>query len=193
MIVAIGASTGGPTAVQEVLSQLPKDFPGAIVIVQHVEMRHASGMSDWLGDGLSMPVRIACEGDRPLPGTALFSATNDHLVLRPNGRLAYTKNPIDEPYRPSVDAFFASLALYAKEKIIAVLLTGMGRDGGRGLLALRRLGHTTMAQDQESSIVYGMPKAAAELGAAMEILNPTKIGHRLKELAVRHQNRVEVG
>lgn len=182
ILVAIGASTGGPEAVKAVLSCLPGNFPGAIVIVQHVDVRHASGMADWLNKDIPLPVRIACEGDHPFPGTVLFAATNDHLVMMPEGRLSYTRHPVDYAYRPSVDEFFASIALYCRSEMIAVLLTGMGRDGGRGLLALRRLGHYTIAQDKESSIVYGMPKDAAERGAAMEVLSPPQIGKRLTEL-----------
>ncbi len=179
VLVAIGASTGGPEAIKAVLSCLPKHFPGAVVIIQHVDERHASGMADWLNNDIPLPVRIAREGDRPLSGTVLFAATNDHLVMTPTGNLSYSRNPVEYPYRPSVDEFFASIALYCKDEMIAVLLTGMGRDGGRGLLALRRLGHYTIAQDKISSIIYGMPKDAAERGAAIEVLSPSQIGKRL--------------
>jgi two-component system response regulator WspF len=100
----------------------------------------------------------------------LLAGTNDHLVLTANLTLSYTPEPHDYPYRPSVDVFCKSVARYWPGKAVGVLLTGMGKDGAEGLLALRRAGWYTIAQDQASSVVYGMPKAAAELGAAVEVL-----------------------
>ena len=178
-LVAIGASTGGPAALRALLGQLPAEFPAAVVIVQHLDEEFAGGMAEWLSSVSLLPVRVVKAGERPEAGRVLLAGTNDHLVLQEDGTLAYTAEPINQPYRPSVDEFFASVALNWTGPIVGVLLTGMGQDGARGLLALRRLGHRTLAQDQESSIVYGMPGAAARFGAAMAQMNPAEIGKEL--------------
>lgn len=183
-LVAIGASTGGPAALRDLLEQLPAAFPAAVVIAQHLGEEYAQGMAEWLASASSLPVSVARAGERPKVGQVLLGGTNDHLVLQETGTLAYTAEPVDQPYRPSVDEFFASAALYWKGPIIGVLLTGMGQDGARGLLALRRLGHFTLAQDEASSIVYGMPGAAARFGAAMAQMSPAEIGRELARVVI---------
>ena len=177
--VVIGASTGGPKAIGTILSQLPADFEAAIVIVQHVDAQFAMGMVDWLDQQTPLRVQKAMNGDRPIKGTVLFACTNDHLCLQSNGTLAYTQFPIEYPYRPSVDVFFKSVAQYWTGKGTAILLTGMGRDGAEGLKALRSKGWHTIAQSQESCVVYGMPRAAIELNAAVEVLDPDAIATTL--------------
>ncbi len=169
-LIAIGASTGGPQAVAEALSLIPADCTAAIVIIQHVDKYFTQGFANWLGEKTGIPVEPAREGERPHPGRALLACTNDHLVIAPDTALHYTPEPKDYPFRPSVDVFFNSLAANWPAKGAAVLLTGMGRDGASGLLSLRNKGWHTIAQDKETSLVYGMPKAAAELNAAKEIL-----------------------
>ncbi|WP_027818621.1 chemotaxis response regulator protein-glutamate methylesterase [Paraburkholderia bannensis] len=169
-LVAIGSSAGGPTALATVLGALPAGLNAGIVIVQHVDQSFAVGMADWLDGQTALKVRIAREGERPVPGEALLAATNDHLRMTANGKLAYTREPADTPYRPSVDTFFHSVVENWTGEAIGVLLTGMGRDGAIGLKALRAKGCYTIAQDQATSAVYGMPKAAAALGAARAIL-----------------------
>lgn len=169
-MIAIGSSTGGPKILVEVLKLLPPTLPAALVVIQHIDRQFAGGLVDWLDQLIPLPVRVAAEGERPAAGTVLVAASNDHLVLRPNGTLGYTAEPREQPYRPSVDVFFQSLVSNWRPPGQAVLLTGMGRDGAEGLLALRQAGWHTIAQDEASSVVYGMPRAAAELGAAMEIL-----------------------
>jgi two-component system response regulator WspF len=170
MLLAIGASAGGPAALATLLEGLPKDFPAAIVIVQHVDEQFADGMAEWLGQRSAIPVRVAVNGDRPVAGVALLAGTCDHLVLQSPNWLAYTPDPRDYAYRPSVDAFFHSVRLLWRGDAIGVLLTGMGRDGALGLKALRDAGHHTIAQDEASCVVYGMPKAAAMIGAAVDVL-----------------------
>ncbi len=169
-LIAIGASTGGPKTLAQVLGQIPAGLSTAFVVVQHIDAQFAPGLVSWLNGQIPMPVIPAEPGKAPLPGTVCLSITNDHLVVEANGRFAHVAEPIEEPYRPSVDVFFQSLVRHWQAPGQAVLLTGMGRDGGAGLLALRRAGWHTIAQDEASSVVYGMPKAAAELGAAIEIL-----------------------
>jgi len=178
-LVAIGASAGGPAALTAVLSRLPKNFPAAVVIVQHVDERFAQGMADWLGRDSALPVRVAKEGDRPAAGVVLLAGTNDHLRFISPERIGYTSEPREQAYRPSVDVFFASVGEHWPGEAVGVLLTGMGRDGAKGLKTLRDKGHYTIAQDQATSTVYGMPKAAAILGAAVDILPLQHIAPRL--------------
>lgn len=169
-LVAIGASTGGPKALAETLGNLPSDFSAAIIVIQHVDVQFAPGLADWLGTQCRLPVKLADKGSRPQAGTVLVAGSNDHLVFNPDLALRYTAEPRDYQYRPSVDAFFRSAAEYWPRKDVAALLTGMGRDGAQGLLALRRAGWHTIAQDRTTSVLYGMPKAAVELEAAVEVL-----------------------
>ncbi|HSW12241.1 MAG TPA: chemotaxis response regulator protein-glutamate methylesterase [Solimonas sp.] len=181
-LVAIGASAGGPAALAQLLGALPSTFPAAIVLIQHVDEHFAAGMAEWLNRQSRLPVRIATEGMRPVAGTALLAATGDHLALVGAERLGYTPEPRDYVYRPSVDVFFDSVRRHWRGGVVGVLLTGMGRDGATGLKALRDKGVHTIAQDQASSAVYGMPKAAAALQAATEILPLERIAPRLVEL-----------
>src|ERR1041385_5441015 len=181
-LVVIGASAGGPAALAKILSQLPQDYPAPIVIIQHVDTQFARGLGEWLGHQTKLKVRVASENDRPQPGTVLLAGTEQHLVLSGNGRLTYTPDPIDCPYRPSIDVFLKSVDEHWRGDITAALLTGMGRDGAEGLRLLRDHGHHTIAQDRLSSAVYGMPKAAADMGAAVEILPLEEIGLQLGKL-----------
>lgn len=179
-LVALGASAGGPAALATVLGGLPTDFAAAVAIVQHVDAQFAPGMAQWLAQHCRLPVRIARDGDRPQAGVVHLAGTNDHLLLR-GDRFAYDAEPRDEPYRPSVDQFFLSVCRHWRGAAIGVLLTGMGRDGAAGLQALRAQGHYTIAQDQASSAVFGMPKAAIALGAACAVLPADRIAVRLIE------------
>lgn len=169
-LVAIGASAGGPAALVKVLGGLPADFPAAVVIVQHVDAQFAPGLAAWLGDMSKLPVRVAKDGDSIDEGIVLVAGTNDHLILQPGGRLGYTAEPANYSYRPSVNVFFESVARHWRGEVVGVLLTGMGRDGATGLKTLRDAGHHTIAQDRETCAVFGMPKAAAEIGAAAAVL-----------------------
>ena len=178
-LVAIGASAGGPAALSTVLAGLPWDFPATIVIIQHVDERFIACLADWLSKHSVLPVRIAKEGDRFLPGTVFLAGTGDHLVLKAADRLGYTKEPHDTAYRPSVDVFFRSVSRFWRGKAVGVLLTGMGSDGAQGLNVLRAGGHYTIAQDEASSAVYGMPKAAAAANAAVDILALNHIASKL--------------
>jgi len=183
-LVAIGSSTGGPKALATILSRLPANFGAAIAIVQHVDAQFAVGMINWLNDLTPLTVKKASVGDRPEKGIVVVACTNDHLCLQSNHTLNYIKDPIDYPYRPSIDVFFKSVAQYWTPKGTAVLLTGMGRDGAEGLNLLRSHGWHTIAQNKESCIVYGMPRAAVELNAAVEVLNPDAIATSLIQRVV---------
>ncbi|MDA8482391.1 chemotaxis response regulator protein-glutamate methylesterase [Pseudomonas resinovorans] len=180
-LVAIGASAGGPASLAQLLKQLPADFSASVVLVQHVDEVFAAGMADWLASESRLPVRLAREGEPPQPGSILLAGTNNHLRLLKNGTLAYTAEPISHVYRPSIDVFFDSLVEHWRGEAIGVLLTGMGRDGAEGLKHMRDKGFLTIAQDRASCAVYGMPKAAAAIGAAVEILALERIAPRLVE------------
>lgn len=169
-LVAIGASTGGPVAIASMLADWQPPPRTAIVVVQHIDTAFADHFARWLGDQLAMPVRTIAEGDCLAGGALQVARTDDHLRLGPDGRLHYDPHPRQLVYRPSIDVFFQSVAQYWEAAATGVLLTGMGRDGAAGLLAMRTAGHATLAQDEASSAVYGMPRAAAEIGAAQHIL-----------------------
>jgi two-component system response regulator WspF len=134
-----------------------------------VDQVFAAGMADWLCSASNMPVRLAVEGEQPQVGSVLLAGTNNHLRLLKDGTLSYTVEPSDHIYRPSIDVFFESVAQYWQGEAMGVLLTGMGRDGANGLKLMRGRGFHTIAQDQQSSAVYGMPKAAAAIDAAVDI------------------------
>jgi len=184
-IVAFGASTGGPQALLTVLSGLPRPFSGAILIVQHVDSEFSQGFATWLEEGSGIPVRLARDGHVPEPGTALLASSEDHLVMTSSGSLRYRAEPRDLPHRPSVDVLFTSLAEHQKPPGIAVLLTGMGRDGAEGMRKLRAAGWHTIAQDQASCVVYGMPKAAAQLNAAIKVLALPLIAQEISDQVKR--------
>jgi two-component system, chemotaxis family, response regulator WspF len=186
LLVGIGASAGGPTAVAKVLSCLPAEFSASVIVVQHVDAQFAQGMATWLNDQCPLHVRLAREGDRPVPGTVLLAGRDAHLEFASATRLVYSLHqPSNCACCPSIDLFFKSADRFWAGDVIGVLLTGMGRDGAEGLRALHANGHHTIAQDRASSAVYGMPAAAAELGAATEILGLDKIGPRLRNIVAQ--------
>jgi two-component system chemotaxis response regulator CheB len=170
-VIAIGASTGGTEAIRAVLEQLPQNMP-PIVIVQHIPPVFSRAFADRLDKTCKMQVKEAADGDRVLPGVALIAPGDYHMLLR--GRAgSYSVELKTGPrvcyQRPSVDVLFQSVA-DAGSATVAVLLTGMGSDGAQGMLAIRQRGGRTIAQDEETSVVYGMPKEAARIGAAERVL-----------------------
>lgn len=176
-LIVIGASTGGPAAVAEVMRAFDPTI--AVVIVQHVDVHFAAGLASWLTHESRFPTELATLGSRPRAGAALLAASEDHVVLDRDGAIVFTKEPADYPYRPSVDVFFRSVSAHWPVRGAAALLTGMGKDGAAGLLALKQRGWTTIAQDAATSVVHGMPKAAADLGAASRVLPIQGIGPAL--------------
>jgi len=169
-LLVVGASTGGPKAVSDLLLPLPHDWNVAVIVVQHVDVAFAPGLAKWLGDRTGRPVRIIEHGQQPVAGDVLVAGTNDHLVLTKGRALEYRQEPREVFFRPSVDVFFDSVAEHWPQTGIAALLTGMGRDGAKGLLKLRSRGWHTIAQDEASCVVFSMPKAAIDAGAACEVL-----------------------
>lgn len=179
-LLAIGASTGGPVALAKVLRNWVPAAGTAIVVVQHIDQNFAPTFAKWMGDQLRIPVKVIEEGDALEPGVVQIAQTNDHLRMNARKRLFYDPEPREYAYRPSVDEFFHCMARHWDGDGTGVLLTGMGRDGARGLLALRQAGKLTIAQDQATSAVYGMPRAAAEINAAQQILPIENIGSVLR-------------
>ena len=169
-MVAIGASAGGPGALATLLGRLPEDFRAAIVVVQHVDAQFAIGMAQWLSRHCGLPVSVAKEGDRPVAGRVLIAGTSDHLTMKTPDTLGYTPEPRHFVYRPSIDVFFESLGQLWQGELIGVLLTGMGKDGAAGLKTLRNQGHHTIAQDEATSVVWGMPGSVAEAGLCASVL-----------------------
>lgn len=169
-LVVIGSSTGGPAAVAKIISKFPVGFQASVVVIQHVDESFAPGLAEWLDQQCTLPVRLAREGDRIENGVVLIAGTNNHLAIKEGQILGYKAEPSATPYRPSVDAFFESMLANWSGRSIAALLTGMGKDGAEGLLKLRNNGVFTIAQNAETCAVYGMPKAAVELNAAVKIL-----------------------
>jgi two-component system response regulator WspF len=189
-LVAIGASTGGPLALVTVLRALPLDLVATAVIIQHVDVQFAAGLGEWLEQESGKQVRLVKSGATVGGPDVFLAGTNDHLVLRPDKSLGYVADPVDYPYRPSVDVFFNSVTAHWSGPAVGVLLTGMGRDGAEGLLAMRRAGWATIAQDSETSVVYGMPKAAADIGAAAEVLPIDAIAPAIvRALNSKHRSR----
>lgn len=183
--VAVAASTGGPAALQRVLSELPKDFVAPIAIVQHIALGFTPGLVAWLRSTTSLAVAIAEHGTEPRPGTVYFAPDDQHLGLDSAGRFRLTRDPPNNGFRPSGTPLFESVAQCYGRSALAVILTGMGEDGVSGLGVVRERGGRVIAQDQETSVVFGMPAAAIERGFAHEILPLRSIAPRLVELVGR--------
>ena len=183
-IVAIGASTGGPHALEAVLSKLPADFPVPIVCVQHISKGFLAGLTKWLGSHCRLNTQIAESGTTPERGNVYFAPDGLHLEIDPQGRLLTTTDGPMDGHRPSVNVLFESVARHAGSGAVGVLLTGMGRDGAKGMRTIRNAGGATIAQDEESCIVFGMPKSAVESGAVQDLLPLSKIALKLKEICM---------
>ncbi|HEX4610391.1 MAG TPA: chemotaxis-specific protein-glutamate methyltransferase CheB [Urbifossiella sp.] len=185
--VAVGASTGGPQALATLLRALPADFPLPLLVVMHISPAFGAAFADWLHEQSPVPVRTPGP-DQPLPraGTpgVLLAPPDRHMAVC-GGRLVLTRDREVHSCRPSVDVLFESVARELGPRAAGVLLTGMGRDGARGLLAIRAAGGATLAQDEATSVVYGMPREAVQLGAAGRVLPLGEIGPALVALAGR--------
>jgi two-component system, chemotaxis family, protein-glutamate methylesterase/glutaminase len=178
--VAIGASTGGPAAVRELLVNVPADAPVGFVIVQHIAAGFELGFSDWLNTQLPFDCRLAKDGETLRRGTVRLAPGGSHLRLDPGGVLRLdTVSPARRGHRPSADDLFFSCAENCPREVAGVLLTGMGADGVEGLLALRKAGGLTMVQDEASSVVFGMPRVALEKGASDVALPPKALARTL--------------
>lgn len=175
-VVAIGASTGGPQALAQLLADLPAGFGAGIVVVQHMSPGFLENLTRWLNAITPLDVRVGVPGDVIEPGVVLVTPDEVHAVVDDRGRFQVDRGASIGGHRPSATRLFESVARSCGPSAIGLQLTGMGRDGAEGLLTLRRAGGVTVAQDRESSAIYGMPGAAVELGAACRVLPLRGIG-----------------
>jgi two-component system chemotaxis response regulator CheB len=180
-VVAIGASLGGPRALATVLRALPQDFAAPIAVVQHIADGFTEGLAGWLAQESGLEVREARDGEPLQPGRVLLAPTGRHLVLE-DGLARLSAAPPVDTFRPSVTPLFLSAARAYGARACGVILTGMGRDGAEGLKALKDMGAPTLAQDEATSAVFGMPKAAIDLGAVDRVLPIEDIARALVEL-----------
>jgi two-component system chemotaxis response regulator CheB len=185
-IVAVGASTGGPPVLKEILSGLSKDFAFPLLIVQHIALGFVKGFSEWLAGASGFPVRIASDGEVPLPGHGYLAPDGFHLGVTSGPRIALSADtPESNGLRPSVAYLFRSVAKVLGPRAVGVLLTGMGRDGAEEMKMMKDGGAITIAQDEDSSVVYGMPGEAIKLDAATYILPPKGIAAMLSALSAK--------
>ncbi len=169
-VIAIGASTGGPQALHKIIAQLPANLPVPVICTQHISQGFLQGLVDWLNSECQVKVKIATTGEIPTPGTVYFAPDKNHLELDSQGRFIYGSSlPIDG-HCPSVTATFRSVAKYYGKAAMSILLTGMGRDGATGTQAIAQAGGVTIAQDEKTCIVFGMPSEAISLGVVQHVL-----------------------
>jgi len=181
-VVAIGASTGGPPVIEKILSKLSKDSCAPLLIVQHIAPGFVQGFADWLASSCRIPVKIATGHEFPLPGHAYIAPDGVHMGMDTSGRIVFEGSEPENGLRPAVSYLFRSVAKVFGKNIVGVLLTGMGKDGAYELKMMKEKGAITIAQDEESCVVYGMPGEAVNLNAATYVLSPPKIAELLAEL-----------
>lgn len=181
-LVAIGASTGGPQALQTVLSGLPRDFPAPVLIVQHIAPGFVGGLAEWLAESSGFPVQVATHGESPRPGHAYLAPDGCHMRINAAGRIVLSSEDPVGGLRPSVSVLFRSVAEVVGSQTAGVLLTGMGKDGADELKLMKDQGALTIVQDEDSSVVPGMPGEAIRLGAATYMLTPEMIADLLVRL-----------
>ena len=162
--VGIVCSTGGPNALRRILASLPADVPAGIVIVQHISEGFDKELTHWLAESSSIEVARAVHGELIRPGVAYVCPSGRHTVIRENGKLTLDDSPPFECFRPSGDLMLTSMSRIYGANAIGVILTGMGHDGARGMKSIREAGGRTIAQDEQTSLIFGMPRAAIELG-----------------------------
>lgn len=187
-LVAMGASTGGPMALKAILDRLPVDFPAPIAIVQHIAPGFAPGFVDWLNNTSPVPVHLAGQGEPLVPAHCYIAPDALQMKVERNNTILLSRDDPEDGFCPAVSALFRSAAETFGPNAIGVLLTGMGQDGAKELGLMKEKGATTIAQDQETSLVHGMPGHAVKLGAATRVLPLDKIADTLVDLVCRSKN-----
>lgn len=182
-MIGIAASTGGPGTLASILRAMPADWPIPILVVQHVSRGFVSGLAEWLNSQTALQVALASHGSVARAGSALIAPDDYHLQVTAAGIVELCREPPYRSMRPSANYLFHSLATAFGPRSVGIILTGMGDDGAEGLLALRTAGGLTVAQDEESCVVYGMPRQAVAIGAAEYVLSPDEIIQALQRLA----------
>ncbi|WP_224371435.1 chemotaxis protein CheB [Hyalangium versicolor] len=180
-LVAIAASLGGPKAISQVLRVIPRKFPAPVAICQHISDGFTEGLAHWLSTETALRVQEATHDLTMEPGSVYIAPSGAHMLVRPEGKLVLDNRPPVRGFRPSCDLLLSSAAEAFGRRCIGVILTGMGRDGARGLKEIRERGGRTIAQNAETCVVYGMPREAVQMGAAEEILALDRIGPTLLE------------
>lgn len=183
-VLAIAASTGGPPALARVLGSLPDGFPVPVLVVQHMGAAFMDGFASWLNGVVSLPVTVANDGARAEPGRVYVAPGDRHLEFAPGGHLRISDALPVGGQRPAASVLFSSVARHAGPRGIGVLLTGMGEDGAAGLLDMRRAGAQTVAEDESTAVVFGMPAAAIRLSAASSILPLDRVGPHIVRLTL---------
>ena len=183
-VVVIAASAGGLNALSTILSSLPPGFPAAIAVVQHLDPRHRSLMADLLDRRSSLRTTEARDGDHLEPGRVYIAPPNRHLLVNPDGTLSLSQSDLVHFVRPSADLLFESVAASYRERVVAVVLTGTGSDGAMGVEAVKKMGGTVIAQDQETSDFFGMPHAAIQTGSVDVVLPLEEIAQALVQLVM---------
>ncbi|MCI4625957.1 MAG: chemotaxis-specific protein-glutamate methyltransferase CheB [Candidatus Magnetoovum sp. WYHC-5] len=174
-IIAIGASTGGPQVFHAILQTLPPNYAFPIVCIQHISNGFLHGFIEWLAGDTTLTVKIATDGEIPKLGTVYFAPENLHLEMNNAGHFITTARPAYDGHKPSITVTFNSLAKHYGSNVTGILLSGMGKDGAEGLFNILQAGGSTIAQDEDSSVVFGMPKQAINLGAAQCVLSVDEI------------------
>ena len=182
-VFAIASSTGGPQALATILGQLPADFPCPLLISQHIADGFASGMAEWLAGVCKLPVRLAREGELIMPGTVYISPSEANLSVSPSRRIALAQRLLGEIYHPTCDVLLASVAAVYGYLGVGIILTGMGSDGAAGIAEIHKTGGATLAQDEASSVIFGMNKVAIERGGVQQILPADEIPQAMCRLA----------
>ncbi len=182
-LIAIAASTGGPGALAQLLAVLPADYPLPILVVQHITTGFTEGLVHWLNSVTPLSVRLATEGEAPKAGTVYLSDSGHHLEVALSQRLRLAATAPEGGFRPSANKLFRSAAQAYGERVLAVILTGMGSDGLEGLTEVKRYGGHILAQNEASSVVFGMPKVAIDAGLADRVLGLKEIADSLRALA----------
>lgn len=180
-LVAIAASLGGPKAISQVLRVIPRKFPAPVAICQHISQGFTEGLAHWLSTETALRVQEATHEQVMEPGSAYIAPSGAHMLVRSDGRLVLDNRPPVRGFRPSCDLLLSSASEAFGRRCIGVILTGMGKDGARGLKEIRERGGRTIAQNAETCVVYGMPREAVQMGAAEEILALDRIGPTLLE------------
>lgn len=181
-LIAIGASTGGPTVIVEILGSLPLNFPVPILVVQHIATGFTPGLVKWVGQSTSLQVKLAESCETAQPGTVYLAPHGTQMGITKDRQIHLTKEPTENHFCPSVSYLFESVAKAFGQFAMGILLTGMGQDGAGGLLQLSKAGGVTIAQDEETSVIFGMPGEAIRLGAAQYVLSPRQIAELLRGL-----------
>ena len=181
-LIAIGASTGGPQVLAGLLAKLPGDLAAPVLIVQHIASGFTPGLVEWLSQATPLRVKVAEPGESVRSGAVYFAPVDFQMGIAADGRIRLAKEPAEDGFCPSASYLFQSVAQSYGGAAIGVLLTGMGRDGAAGLLRLREAGGVTMAQDEETSVIFGMPAEAIRLGAVQHVLSPDRMAEMIRTL-----------